>query len=80
MILAIASKWSGVMQRSRRKKRRTGIISVIAIAWPERMAPATKYGTKMVLCQPASMPMAKSHATTECTDTASGVASAAKKR
>ena len=43
------------------------------------MAPATKYGAKIVLCHPGRIDMAKSHETTLCTETTSGVASAAKK-
>ena len=41
------------------------------------MAPATKYGGKMVECQPGTMATAKSALTTLCTETTSGVASAA---
>ena len=44
---------------------------------PEKIAPATKYGAKIVLCQPGTSDMAKSHDTTLWTDTTSGVASAA---
>ena len=33
----------------------------------------------MVACQPGTMPMAKSQDTTECTDSTSGVARAARK-
>ena len=44
------------------------------------MAPATKYGAKIVVCQPGRLAMAKSHDTTECTETTSGVARAAKNR
>src|SRR5437763_318387 len=60
--------------------RPTGTISVTTMATPERMAPATKYGAKMVVCQPGTMETAKSHDTTECTESTSGVASAARKR
>jgi len=41
-------------------------------AQPEYRAPATKYGGKDVMCQSGTMDMAKSEATMECTDTASG--------
>ena len=34
---------------------RAGIISVSTIAKPEKMAPATKYGGKIVVCQPGMM-------------------------
>ena len=36
------------------------IISVNTIAKPEKIAPATKYGGKMVVCQPGTMDVAKS--------------------
>jgi hypothetical protein len=42
------------------------------------MAPATKYGAKIVPCQPGLTDIAKSHETTEWTENTSGVASAAK--
>ena len=37
------------------------------------MAPATKYGGKIVACQPGSTDTAKSKLTTVCTDSTSGV-------
>jgi hypothetical protein len=37
-------------------------------------------GAKIVVCQPGTMETAKSHDTTECTESTSGVASAARKR
>ena len=37
------------------------------------MAPATKYGGKIVACQPGSTDTAKSKLTTEWTDSTSGV-------
>ena len=51
---------------------------VNTIAQPEKMAPATKYGGKIVLCQPAVSATAKSQETTLWTETTSGVQSAAK--
>ena len=42
------------------------------------MAPATKYGAKIVPCQPGTIDAAKSQLTTECTESTSGVASAAR--
>ena len=36
------------------KNCRAGIISVSTIAKPLKMAPATKYGGKIVVCQPGS--------------------------
>src|SRR5688572_22158714 len=47
---------------------------------PEKIAPATKYGGKIVACQPGVSAIAKSNDTTECTDNTSGVLNAAKKR
>ncbi len=44
------------------------------------MAPATKYGGKIVSCQPGMLAMAKSNDTTECTESTSGVANAARNR
>ena len=40
---------------------------------PEKIAPATKYGGKMVVCQPGNWDTAKSSDTIECTDSTSGV-------
>ena len=37
------------------------------------MAPATKYGGKIVVCQPASAATAKSKLMTVCTESTSGV-------
>ncbi len=39
--------------------------SVITQAKPEKIAPATKYGGKMVVCQPGITDVAKSKLTTE---------------
>src|SRR3954464_15289842 len=47
---------------------------------PEKIAPATKYGGKIVACQPGVSAIAKSKDTTECTDSTSGVANAARNR
>ena len=47
--------------------------SVSSIDSPERIAPATKYGAKIELCQPGTIAMAKSHETMLCTDTTSAV-------
>ena len=56
------------------------MISVTTMAKPEKMAPATKYGGKIVVCQPGMIETAKSKLTTECTDSTSGVARAASSR
>ena len=47
--------------------------SVSTMAKPEKMAPATKYGGKIVACQPGSSDTAKSKHTTVCTESTSGV-------
>jgi hypothetical protein len=60
--------------------RRAGIISVSTIAKPLKMAPATKYGGKMVVCQPGSWEMAKSKETMVWTETTSGVERPARSR
>ena len=44
------------------------------------MAPATKYGGKIVVCQPGSCATAKSNDTMVCTQSTSGVASPASSR
>src|SRR3989304_1578636 len=44
------------------------------------MAPATKYGGKIVACQPGMMPIEKSKLMTEWTDSTSGVARPASSR
>ena len=50
------------------------------MAKPLKMAPATKYGGKIVVCQPGNWATAKSKLTTEWTLSTSGVASAASSR
>ncbi len=47
---------------------------------PEKIAPATKYGGKIVVCQPGVSAIAKSKETTECTESTSGVENAARNR
>jgi hypothetical protein len=59
---------------------RSGIAKVMTIATPEKIAPATKYGGKIVACHPGTIDIAKSHDTTECTETTNGVANAANRR
>src|SRR2546423_15477729 len=54
------------------------IVNTIPI--PEKIAPATKYGGKIVVCQPGVSAIAKSKDTTECTDSTSGVENAARNR
>ena len=55
-------------------------ISVMTNANPLNTAPATKYGGKIVVCQPGRTDVAKSNETTECTDNTSGVEMPAKIR
>jgi len=55
-----------------------GIQSVITIARPEKIAPATKYGGNIVVCHPGVFAIAKSQETTLWTDITSGVAKHAK--
>src|SRR5690606_949478 len=74
----IESKCLGVKYASRPKILRIGIRIVITIARPLKMAPATKYGAKTVECHPGTIDTAKSHDTTECTESTSGVARAAR--
>ena len=52
---------------------RSGSMSVSTMPKPEKMAPATKYGGKIVVCQPGSCDTEKSNDTIECTDSTSGV-------
>ena len=68
------------MSASSRKTFRSGTRMVITIATPEKMAPATKYGGKIVVCQPGMTDVAKSNETTLCTERTSGVESAARIR
>jgi hypothetical protein len=65
---------------SRRKAVRQITMSVTTMAKPEKIAPATKYGGKIVVCHPGSTDTAKSIETIECTERTSGVASAASTR
>ncbi len=62
---AKSSKWSRVIYFSKENIFLIGTTKVITIAVPEKIAPATKYGAKMVVCQPGRILMAKSHETTE---------------
>jgi hypothetical protein len=47
---------------------------VWTIAKPEKTAPETKYGGKIVVCQPGIIAVAKSIETIECTENTRGVA------
>src|SRR5690554_5685560 len=48
-------------------------IRFCTIAKPEKIAPATKYGGKMVVCHPGITDVAKSIDTMVCTESTSGV-------
>src|SRR5215471_15335621 len=61
------------------RNSRAGIIQVATIAKPENTAPATKYGGKIVVCQPGISDVAKSKDTIVCTDSTSGVDRPAKR-
>ena len=50
------------------------IIHVNTITNPEKIAPATKYGGKIVVCHPGITEVAKSNDTIVCTESTSGVA------
>jgi hypothetical protein len=50
------------------------------MAKPEKMAPATKYGGKIVVCQPGMTEVAKSKDTMVCTDNTRGVLRPARTR
>src|SRR5690606_42028424 len=47
--------------------------NVCTIAKPEKIAPATKYGGNIVVCQPGITDVAKSIDTMVCTESTSGV-------
>src|SRR5678816_3708243 len=61
------------MYSSRLKTFRVTSNNVCTIANPEKIAPATKYGGKMVVCHPGITEVAKSKDTTVCTESTSGV-------
>jgi hypothetical protein len=56
------------------------INKVFTMAKPEKIAPATKYGGKMVVCHPGITDVAKSKDTMVCTESTKGVAKPAKTR
>ena len=62
------------------KSERSGISKVSTMPKPEKIAPATKYGGKMVVCHPGTTETAKSNDTIECTDNTNGVLRPAKRR
>src|SRR4030095_2999118 len=73
------SRWRSRMYVCRPKKCRMGSTRISTMAKPEKMAPSTKNGANSVECQPGTSAIAKSHDTTLCKDSTSGVDSAAHK-
>ena len=80
MILFITARWLSVITCCNRNILRMMMISVLTIAKPLKMAPSTKYGGKIVACQPGMIETAKSNETTLCTESTRGVDSPAKSR
>src|SRR5712691_3619054 len=78
MTLAITSSWRMLMYCSSCITVRVTMSSVSTIPKPEKTAPATKYGGKIVACQPGSTDVAKSMLTIVWTEITSGVASPAR--
>src|SRR5512138_3475768 len=72
MILFMFSRCFMVTTCLRPRKRRAGIIHVMTIAKPEKTAPATKYGGKIVVCQPAMTDVEKSQDTIVWTESTRG--------
>ena len=68
------------MKSRRPKAARSGMHRVSTIAKPGEDRPGHEVGGKIVLCQPGTMPTAKSSDTTVWTDTTSGVARPASSR
>ena len=54
MILFMLSRWRRVIRFFNPNISRAGMASVTTMANPEKIAPATKYGGKIVVCQPGS--------------------------
>ena len=54
MTLFMLSKWRSVIKFFSPNSSRAGTAKVTTMAKPLKMAPATKYGGKMVVCQPGS--------------------------
>ncbi len=80
MILFISSRCRIWTMRWSLKTVRAMRRTVSTIAKPLKIAPATKYGGKIVVCHPGSTDVAKSIETTLCTERTSGVAIAARIR
>src|SRR4051812_44301330 len=72
MMRHIAWMCSCLMMCCRLNRNRSGSRSVSTIAKPEKMAPATKYGGKIVGCQPRNCEGAKANDTTEGTENTTG--------
>src|SRR5882672_3680024 len=71
MIRHIAWMCSCLMMCCRLNRYRSGNIRVSTIAKPEKIASATKYGGKIVVCQPGNCDVAKSNETTLWTENTS---------
>ena len=67
------SRWWSVTYSSMWNTFRMMTRRVTTIAKPEKIAPATKYGGKIVVCQPGRIEVAKSKETMLCTERTSGV-------
>ena len=65
------------MYVSRWSERRSSAITTTIAPTPEWTAPITKYGPKIVECQPGRIAIEKSHETVEWTETKTGRISAA---
>ncbi len=78
MTLPMFSRWLVVMYCFKFMVSRAINSSVSTIANPLKIAPATKYGGKIVVCHPGSTDVAKSIDTMLCTLNTSGVARPAK--
>jgi hypothetical protein len=76
-ILFIFSTWSTVIKFSRCMAFLVIINRVSTIAKPEKIAHATKYGGKIVVCHPGIIETAKSKLTIVWTESTSGVANPA---
>ena len=71
--MAQLSICQSVMKSSRPYHFRSGSARNNTIAKPEKMAPITKNGGKIVACHSGTIDTAKSNDTIECTENTSGV-------
>ena len=80
MIFAILSMCCAVMTSCNLNMARHGNSNVRTMAKPPKIAPATKYGGKIVVCHVGKIVVAKSNDTTLCTERTRGVERPAKSR